>query len=193
MLFKINNSKYENAHKSNLNSNSVYLLDKSPLGGLNINELFKNQNYNINTSQNPTLLESINYDDYFKKQSQNQNQMNEVKINYNDIFSQQQNNNNYQGGVDINSLLSQNQNYNINQNAVPQSPHQNIGLQYNQNNLNTPQQVQMQHQVVKSVNLPQYKQYSPINSPKKVIQLEQMSPYNPLYISQQLTNNINNL
>ena len=193
-----NSNLYENENtnvnvvNSNLNSNSIHLLDKSPLGGLNINELFQNQNYNINTSQNPTQLENINYDDLFKKQDQNQNkaQMNNLNINYNDIFGQQQNNNN-QGGVDLNSLLNQNQNYNINQNLIPQSPQQNIGFQNYQNNINIPQQVQEQNQIGKSVNMPQFKQYSPLNSSMKIIQHEQLSPYNPLYNSQHLTNNIN--
>lgn len=193
-----NSNLYENENtnvnvvNSNLNSNSIHLLDKSPLGGLNINELFQNQNYNINTSQNPTQLENINYDDLFKKQDQNQNQtqMNNLNINYNDIFGQQQNNTN-EGGVDLNSLLNQNQNYNINQNLIPQSPQQNIGFQNYQNNINIPQQVQEQNQIGKTVNMSQFKQYSPLNSPMKIIQHEQLSPYNPLYNSQHLTNNIN--
>lgn len=187
-----NSNLYENENtnvnvvNSNLNSNSIYLLDKSPLGGLNINELFQNQNYNINTSQNPTQLENINYDDLFTKQDQNQNQeqMNNLNINYNDIFGQQQNNTN-EGGVDLNSLLNQNQN------LIPQSPQQNIDFQNYQNNINIPQQVQEQNQIGKSVNMPQFKQYSPLNSPMKIIQHEQLSPYNPLYNSQHLTNNIN--
>lgn len=187
-----NSNLYENENtnvnvvNSNLNSNSIYLLDKSPLGGLNINELFQNQNYNINTSQNPTQLENINYDDLFTKQDQNQNQeqMNNLNINYNDFFGQQQNNTN-QGGVDLNSLLNQNQN------LIPQSPQQNIDFQNYQNNINIPQQVQEQNQIGKSVNMPQFKQYSPLNSPMKIIQHEQLSPYNPLYNSQHLTNNIN--
>ena len=198
----INSNFYENENinvnvvTSNLNSNSIHLLDKSPLGGLNINELFQNQNYNKNASQNHTQLENINYDDLFKKQAQNPNQaqMNNLNINYNDIFGQQQNNNN-QGGVDLNSLLIQNQNYNIdnniNQNIISQSPQQNIDFQNYQNNFNIPQQIQIQNQIGESVNMPQYKHYSPLNSPKKVMHQEQLSPNDPLFISQNLTNNIN--
>lgn len=132
----------------------------------------------------------------FKKQAQNPNQeqINNLNINYNDIFGQQQNNNN-QGGVDLNSLLIQNQNYNIdnniNQNLIPQSPQQNIGFQNYQNNFNIPQQIQVQNQIGESVNMPQYKHYSPLNSPKKVMHQEQLSPNDPLFISQNLTNNIN--
>ena len=198
-----NSNLYENENTnvnvvtSNLNSNSIHLLDKSPLGGLNINELFQNQNYNKNASQNHTQLENINYEDLFKKQAQNPNQeqINNLNINYNDIFGQQQNNNNNQGGVDLNSLLIQNQNYNIdnniNQNLIPQSPQQNIDFQNYQNNFNIPQQIQVQNQIGESVNMPQYKHYSPLNSPKKVMQQEQLSPNDPLFISQNLTNNIN--
>jgi hypothetical protein len=198
-----NSNLYENENTnvnvvtSNLNSNSIHLLDKSPLGGLNINELFQNQNYNKNASQNHTQLENINYDDLFKKQAQNPNQeqINNLNINYNDIFGQQQNNNNNQGGVDLNSLLIQNQNYNIdnniNQNLIPQSPQQNIDFQNYQNNFNIPQQIQVQNQIGESVNMPQYKHYSPLNSPMKAMQQEQLSPNDPLFISQNITNNIN--
>jgi hypothetical protein len=188
-IYENENTKYDNTFNSNLNSNSIQLLDKSPLGGLNINEYFQNQNYNINTSQKPTQLENINYDDLFKNQGQNQNQtqMNNLNINYNDNFGQQQNNNNNQGGLDLNSLLNQNQN----QNLIPNSSQENIDFQNYQNNFNIPQQVQTQNQIVKSVNMLQYKQYSPLNSPSKTLQYEQMSPYNPLYISQHLPNNVN--
>ena len=190
-IYENENTKYDNTFNSNLNSNSIQLLDKSPLGGLNINEYFQNQNYNynINTSQKPTQLENINYNDLFKSQGQNQNQaqMNNLNINYNDNFGQQQNNNNNQGDLDLNSLLNQNQN----QNLIPQSSQENIDFQNYQNNFNIPQQVQTQNQIVKSVNMPQYKQYSPLNSPNKTLQYEQSSPYNPLYISQHLPNNVN--
>ena len=60
-----------------------------------------------------------------------------------------------------------------------------------QNNFNIPQQIQIQNQIGESVNMPQYKHYSPLNSPKKVMQQEQLSPNDPLFISQNLTNNIN--
>ena len=194
-IYENETTKNDNAFNSNLNSNSIQLLDKSPLGGLNINELFQNQNYDINASQKPTQLENIKYNNLFKNQDQNQNQaqMNNLNINYNDNFGQQQNNNNNQGGLDLNSLLNQNQtqNYNINQNLVPLSSQENIGFQNYQNNFNITQQVQAQNQNVKSVNMLQYKQYSPLNSPSKTLQYEQMSPYNPLYISQHLPNNVN--
>ena len=193
-------NKYDNVFNSNLNSNSIHLLDKSPLGGLNINELFQNQNYNINASQQPTQLENTNYDYLFNQHSQNQNQaqMNNINVNYNDNFGQQQNNNNNQGGLDINSLMNQNQyqyqdyniNNNINQNLVQKSSYQNIGFQNYQNNFSNTQIVQTQNKIVKSANVPQFRQYSPVNSPKKAIQYGQMSPLNPLNTSQPLINNI---
>ena len=82
-----------------------------------------------------------------------------------------------------------NQNY-VQQPYLPNEYTNNNTQNYQniQNDLIFTQQNPPQTMLHQSINVNQFRQYSPANSPSRNIIFENLSPNNPLYTSQQLTN-----
>ena len=208
---QINNVNLDNISYS---LNNIYNSQNQPLIGVNFDDLQKSQNNQVQVEQFNNIINNyssyeqvpsgnidinnLTFDNYFNEQNQNQNQIqtSNINVNYDDLFQQQNNNNiNNNINLDLNTLYSQNQVQNLNQNYVQQTYLPNEYTNNNtqnyqniQNDLIFTQQNPPQTVLHQSINVNQFRQYSPANSPSRNIIFENLSPNNPLYTSQQLTN-----